>query len=60
MNDKKMLNPNFADGYKCGYHDAIKEIAKRLKIKNIDYLEGLNYELPPKSEQENVNSKEAS
>ena len=42
---EEMLDPSFREGYRKGYKDALQEVAKRLETRNVDYLEGLNYDL---------------
>ena len=42
---EKMLNPDFREGYQEGYRDALREVSKRLEMKNQDYMKGGYYDL---------------
>ena len=51
---EKMLNPDFREGYQEGYRDALREVSKRLEMKNQDYMKGVYYDLSKNSESKNV------
>tara|TARA_Y100000004_G_scaffold178412_1_gene220986 strand:+ start:286 stop:471 length:186 start_codon:yes stop_codon:yes gene_type:complete len=54
MNERAMLNPDFREGYQEGYRDALREVSKRLEMKNQDYMKGVHYDLSKNSESKNV------
>ena len=54
MNERAMLNPDFREGYQEGYRDALREVSKRLEMKNQDYMKGVYYDLQTVDKSQNV------